>query len=87
MIHTLSAEKLARLMNRMRPLSMSIMCLLMVAMVSVSSTLAMAQDQLRPPKTTEQPSGPKYVIFGVAVLLTAMIVFAATLKSKRTHQD
>lgn len=87
MIHFLLAHLPARLMNRLRPLSMSLMCSLMVVMVSLSSTLAIAQDALRPPKTTEPASGPKYIIYGVAVLLTAAVVFAATLKSKRSHQD
>jgi len=64
------------------------MCLAMGMLISVSSSLAMAQQEaLSPPKTVDPPSGPKYVIYLVAVLLTAGVIFAATLRSKRSHQD
>jgi len=62
----------------------------MVMMVSFWSSEAMAQagaaGALRPPKAEETEASPKYVIFLIAVLLTGGVVFAATLKSKRTHQ-
>ena len=60
---------------------------LMLITVSVSTSILKAQDELRPPKTTEEPSSPKYLILFVAVLLVAGVVFVASLKSKRTHQD
>ncbi len=63
------------------------MCLAMMMVVSVSSTLAMAQDDLRPPKSDQALSSPKVMTIIVAVLLTGAVVFVATLKSKRSHQD
>ncbi len=63
------------------------MCLTMMVMVSVFSTLAIAQDDLRPPKSDQALSSPKVLTIIVAVLLTGAVVFAATLKSKRSHQD
>ncbi|MBL4699062.1 MAG: hypothetical protein JKX70_09550 [Phycisphaerales bacterium] len=75
------------LIARSRPVCISMMCALMVMMVSVSSTVAMAQEELRPPKTSEAPSAPKYIIFLIAILMVGAVVFAATLKTKRTHQD
>jgi len=46
-----------------------------------------AGEPLRPPTTSEPPSGPKFVVIGIAVVLLAGVIFAATLKSKRGHQD
>ena len=61
---------------------------MMLLMVMVSSSQLLAQDEpLRPPTTSAPPSGPKFVVLGVAVLLTGLVVFVATLKSKRGHQD
>lgn len=76
-----------RLMIRLGACSLSVMCSSMLVMMSVSASVAQAQDELRPPKTTEEPSSPKYLILFVAVLLVAGVVFAASLRSKRTHQD
>jgi len=63
------------------------MCVLMSAVMAVWSTPVMAQEALRPPKTDEEPSSPKYFVYIVAVLLVAAVVFAASMRSKRTHQD
>ena len=68
-------------------LSGSALLMLMMGMVSVSTGIARAQDQLSPPKTREEPSSPVYVVMIIAVLLVAAVVFAASLRSKRTHQD
>ena len=60
----------------------------MTLMLAVSSSELLAQDTpLRPPTTTAPPSGPKFIVLGVVVLLTGLVVFVATLKSKRGHQD
>lgn len=63
-----------------------------VLMLSLLMTLCtsdvMAQDEpLRPPTTQEPPSGPKFLVLGIAVLLLGMVIFVATLRSKRGHQD
>ncbi len=61
---------------------------LMSGLVALLASPAMAQNEpLRPPRTTDPPSGPKYLVIFVAVLLLAGVVFAATLRSKRGHQD
>gem|GEM_PF-5481574 len=68
-------------------MSVSAMCVMMTLLVSVSSTVVMAQDELRPPKTSESLSAPKYIILLIAVLLVGGVVFASTFRSKRSHQD
>ncbi|MDF1809244.1 MAG: hypothetical protein P1U42_06075 [Phycisphaerales bacterium] len=73
--------------RRLALMSIPTMCFVMTLMVSVSSTLVFAQDELRPPKTSESPSAPKYIILFIAVLLVAGVVFASTFRSKRSHQD
>jgi hypothetical protein len=49
--------------------------------------LAQAESDLRPPRITESPSSPKIWMYTLFILLLAGVVFAASLKSKRTHQD
>ena len=44
-------------------------------------------EPLRPPTTQEPPSGPKFIVLGVALLLAGLVIVVATLKSKRGHQD
>ncbi|MFK7882659.1 MAG: hypothetical protein AB8F26_00560 [Phycisphaerales bacterium] len=66
-------------------LSMSV--LLPLLMLAMSSASAIAQSELRPPKITESPSSPKFWMFAVFGLLVAAVVFAGSLKPKRTHQD
>ncbi len=83
MIQRFFADSLVRL----TPWCASTMCAAMVLMVSASSTLAIAQDDLRPPKSDQALSAPTVMTIIVAVLLTGAVVFVATLKSKRTHQD
>lgn len=61
---------------------------LMSALVALLASPVLAQGEpLRPPRTTEPPSGPKYLVIFVALLLLGGVVFAATLRSKRGHQD
>lgn len=72
---------------RFAPCCMSVMCTAMALVISVSSTVATAQDDLRPPKADTALSGPKIITIAVAVLLTVGVVFVATRKAKRTHQD
>jgi len=74
--------------DRIRSMSVASMCSLMAIMVSIGASQAFAQnDALRPPKADNTEGSPKYVIYIIAVLLTGAVVFAATLKSKRSHQD
>lgn len=53
----------------------------------MGATPAWAQSELRPPKITENPSSPKFWMYAVLVLILAAVVFAASFKPKRTHQD
>lgn len=48
---------------------------------------ALAQDAPRLPRIDNTPAAPTFWMYAVAVLLLAAVVFAASLKSKRTHQD
>ncbi len=59
--------------------------LAMTALPAVAQTLA--QSELRPPRMTESPSSPKIWMYALLILLLSAVVFAASLKSKRTHQD
>lgn len=59
---------------------------LMVLTIGVGDVLAQ-DDALRPPTTQDPPSSPKFIVMGVALLLTGLVVFVATLKTKRGHQD
>ena len=63
------------------------MCAVMGLVIAASASPVMAQDAIRPPRTTEEPSSPKIVVYLIAVLLLAGVVFASSLRSKRTHQD
>ncbi len=59
---------------------------LMVLTIGVGDVLAQ-DDALRPPTTQDPPSSPKFIVMGVALLLTGLVVFVASLKTKRGHQD
>lgn len=63
--------------------------LLGMGAAALMSTAALAQDTeaLRPPKVSDPPSAPKILVFLLVVLLTGAVIFAATLKTKRGHQD
>ncbi len=87
MIHRFFARPFTCLFTRLTPWCASMMCMAMVLMVSVSSTLAMAQDDLRPPKSDQALSSPKVLTMIVAILLAGAVIFVATYRSKRTHQD
>lgn len=68
--------------------SSAISVLMLSLLMTVCTSDVLAQDEpLRPPTTQEPPSGPKFVVLGVAVLLLGLVVFVATLRSKRGHQD
>lgn len=60
-----------------------------VAMVSAS---ALAQNQPgdgafpRPPRA-QQPDSPIILNLGMAVVITSLVILAAILPSKRSHQD
>ena len=64
-----------------------VMGVLMLLLVSAASSPVWAQEALSPPTTREDPIAPKVMVYFVGLLLVAGVVFAATLKSKRTHQD
>ena len=82
------ARKSLSIVHRCVALSAPVLALAMMLMVSVSSSVAMAQSELRPPKAPSNSEGaPKYMILFISVLLVGGVVFAATFRSKRTHQD
>lgn len=66
--------------------SAPVIAALMMLMISAGDVLAQ-DDALRPPTTSNVPSSPKFIVMGVALLLTLVVVFVATLKTKRGHQD
>jgi|TARA_R110002072_G_scaffold175700_2_gene331650 ABC-type uncharacterized transport system permease subunit len=58
--------------------------------VMSSSAWAQAEDAvetLRPPKTSDAPSSPKFLMMGLVLVLLAAVVVVVTLKTKRDHQD
>ncbi len=57
------------------------------AALFVTAGSALAQDAPRLPRIDETPAAPTFWMYAVAVLLLGAVVFAASLKSKRTHQD
>ena len=62
--------------------------LLVVGVISVMSSPVWAQvEDLKPPRTKEAPSNPKFLVMGVAVLLLGAAIFVVTMKAKRDHQD
>lgn len=56
------------------------------AAATVAQTAAQAEP-LRLPRIEQTPSSPKFWMYAVFILLLALVVFAASLKSKRSHQD
>gem|GEM_PF-2316724 len=61
---------------------------IIVGMMSVMSSPVWAQvEGLKPPKTKDAPSSPKFLMMGVVIVLIAVTVVVVTLKAKRGHQD
>ncbi len=82
---TPAAERVCRLIVRR---SSALRVLILSLLMTVCTNMVLAQDApLRPPTTKEPPSGPKFLVIGIAVLLVGLVVFVATLRSKRGHQD
>ncbi|HCT46509.1 MAG: hypothetical protein CMJ35_00880 [Phycisphaerae bacterium] len=82
---TMFAERVCRSIIRR---SSALSVLLLSMLMTLSTSQALAQDEpLRPPTTQEPPSGPKFIVLGVALLLAGLVIVVATLKSKRGHQD
>jgi len=72
-------------MNPTRPFRSRVAASLGV--LAMAALPAFAQSDLRPPRITESPASPKYWMYALFILLLAAVVFAASLKSKRDHQD
>ena len=61
---------------------------IIVGAMSVMSSPVWAQvEGLKPPKTQDAPSSPKFLMMGVIIVLLAATVVVVTLKAKRGHQD
>jgi len=61
---------------------------IVVGVMSVMSSPVWAQvEGLKPPKTKDAPSSPKFLMMGVIIVLLAVTVVVVTLKAKRGHQD
>lgn len=58
----------------------------LIALAAAAPT-ALAQEALRLPRIDESPTAPRLWMYALFLLLLAVIVFASSLKSKRTHQD
>ena len=68
--------------------NVSAVMLMLSVLMTVASSQALAQEEaLRPPTTDDPPGGPKFLVMFIALLMTGLVVFVATLKSKRGHQD
>lgn len=62
--------------------------LLALAVVAAAGSIAQAQDsELRAPRIDEAPKAPIVGTYGALLLSVSALVFAASLKPKRTHQD
>lgn len=55
--------------------------------LAAAAPTALAQEALRLPRIDESPTAPRLWMYALFLLLLAVIVFASSLKSKRTHQD
>lgn len=55
--------------------------------LAAAAPTALAQEALRLPRIDESPTAPRLWMYALFLLLLAVIVFASSLRSKRTHQD
>lgn len=61
---------------------------MMSLLMTICTSDVLAQSEpLRPPTTKEPPSGPKFIMMGIAVVLTALVIVVAIFRTKRGHQD
>lgn len=85
-------------MNRIHPASLlgktvrsagglSARVILAASALAASALSAIAQEELRLPRIEQPPTAPRIWMYAVTILLLVVIVFAASFKSKRTHQD
>jgi hypothetical protein len=66
----------------------AIVVVMMSLLMTLCTSEVLAQSEpLRPPTTKEAPSGPKFIMMGIALVLTGLVIVVAILKSKRGHQD
>lgn len=56
-------------------------------MMAMCSPVWAQAEELKPPKASESPSSPKYLMMGLLLVIFGGVVVAVTLKSKRGHQD
>lgn len=61
---------------------------MMSLLMTICTSEVLAQDSpLRPPTTKEPPSGPKFIMMGIALVLAALVIVVAIFRTKRGHQD
>lgn len=63
------------------------MCVMMSALMALGASPALAQDDALKPPRAKELTGGGFMIYAVAILLVGAVVFVATLKTKRGHQD
>jgi len=44
-------------------------------------------EELRPPKSDSAGGGTQFLVYGIVLILFGAVIFIASKKSKRTHQD
>lgn len=59
----------------------------LMLIASMAAPLLAQEGELRLPRIDEAPAAPVFRTFILLFLLIGLLVFAATLKPKRTHQD
>ncbi|MAY74837.1 MAG: hypothetical protein CMJ31_09035 [Phycisphaerae bacterium] len=58
-----------------------------VASACLITTLAAGQNAARPPAPTQDPSGAALTSALIGIIFAALALFAASLRSKRGHND
>jgi len=83
----MTPRRIEKLSSLHRSLTTRITGLGTMALMSSAALAQDADEALRPPKVADAPSAPKVMVFLLVVVLVGAVIFAATLKSKRGHQD
>jgi hypothetical protein len=84
-----SARLIARLGSSIGSLKCSsvLFSAVMLGMLSVDALGQPGLEELRPPKSDSAGGGPQFMVYGIVLILFGAVIFIASKKSKRTHQD